>query len=128
MKIHNPLRYNTNRNYEGTEQLREKDGRGIGMSAKRQKRKHNPGTVSIVVIVIAFLVVMSIQILKLKQKDDLLAEREAVLEQQVTEEMERAEELEELDLYTRSMEYIKEMANKMGFVFENEIIFKESGE
>ena len=98
------------------------------MSAKHQKWKHNPGTVSIVVIVLVFLVVMSIQILKLKQKDDLLAEREAVLEQQVTEEMERAEELEELDLYTRSMEYIKEMANKMGLVFENEIIFKESGE
>ena len=99
------------------------------MSAKQhQKWKHNPGTVSIVVIVIAFLVVMSIQILKLKQKDDLLAEREAILEQQVTEEMERAEELEELDLYTRSMEYIREMANKMGLVFENEIIFKESDE
>ena len=98
------------------------------MSAKRQKQKHNPGTICIVVIVIAFLVVMSVQILKLKQKDNLLAERQEMLELQVTEEMERAEELEELHLYTRSMDYIKEMANKMGLVFENEIIFKESDE
>lgn len=98
------------------------------MSAKRGKKKHNPGTVSIVIIVLAFLVVMSIQIYKLKEKDALLAEREENLEQQLEDEMERAEELEDLDLYTRSMEYIKEMANKLGLVFENEIIFKESDE
>ncbi len=98
------------------------------MSAKRRKKKQNPGTISIVFIVLVFLVVMSIQIYKLKEKDEQLAEREEILEQQLTEEMERAEELEELDVYTRSMEYIKEMANKLGLVFENEIIFKESGE
>lgn len=98
------------------------------MSAKRGKKKHNPGTISIVFIVLVFLAVMSVQIYKLKEKDDLLAEREEVLEQQLEDEMERAEELEDLDLYTRSMEYIKEMANKLGLVFENEIIFKESDE
>ena len=102
----------------------------MNMSAKRHrnKKKQNPGTISIVIIVLAFLVVMSIQIFKLKEKDDQLAEREQMLEQQLADEVERAEELEELDLYTRSMEYIKEMANKLGLVFENEIIFKESDE
>ena len=98
------------------------------MSAKRRKGGRNTGTMSIVFIVLVFVVVMSIQILKLKQKDELLLEREQTLEQQLAEEEARAEELKELDLYTRSMEYIKDMANKMGLVFENEIIFKESGE
>ena len=98
------------------------------MSAKGGKKKMNLGTISIVIIVLAFLVVMSIQIMKLKEKDDLLAERETMLQQQLADEVERAEELEDLDLYTKSMEYIKEMANKLGLVFENEIIFKESGE
>lgn len=98
------------------------------MSAKRRRKKQNPGTISIVIIVLAFLVVMSIQIFRLKEKDDILSERENMLEQQLADEMERAEELEELDLYTKSMEYIKEMANKLGLVFENEIIFKESDE
>ena len=98
------------------------------MRAKRRKKKYNPGTVSIVIIVLAFLVVMSVQIYKLKEKDKLLAEREAMLQQQLEEELERAEEMEDLDLYTRSMEYIKEMANRLGLVFENEIIFKESDE
>ena len=98
------------------------------MAAKRRKKGYNAGTTSIIFIVLIFLVVMSVQIYKLKEKDKLLAEREEMLMQQLDEELLREEELEELDLYTKSMEYIKDMANKLGLVFENEIIFKESGE
>ena len=98
------------------------------MAEKRKKGGNNAGTLSIIFIVLVFVVVMSIQIYKLKEKDKLLAEREQSLMQQLTEEMLREEELKELDLYTRSMEYIKDMANKLGLVYENEIIFKESGE
>ena len=96
------------------------------MAGKRKKNGH--GAVNIIFIVLVFVVVMSIQIYKLKEKDDTLAEREQNLMQQLEEELKREEELEELDLYTRSMEYIKDMANKLGLVYENEIIFKESGE
>lgn len=96
------------------------------MAGKRKKNGH--GAMSIIFIVLVFVVVMSIQIYKLKEKDDTLAEREQNLMQQLEEELKREEELEELDLYTRSMEYIKDMANKLGLVYENEIIFKESGE
>lgn len=98
------------------------------MAGKRKKSGNNAGTLSIIFIVLVFVVVMSIQIYKLKEKDRLLAEREQNLMQQLTEEMLREEELKELDLYTRSMEYIKDMANKLGLVYENEIIFKENGE
>ena len=98
------------------------------MAGKRRKNGNNAGTLSIIFIVLVFVAVMSIQIYKLKEKDKLLAEREENLMQQLTEEMEREEELKELDLYTKTMEYIKDMANKLGLVFENEIIFKESGE
>lgn len=98
------------------------------MAGRRKRKGNNAGTMSIIFIVLVFVVVMSIQIYKLKEKDKLLAEREQNLMQQLTEEMQREEELKELDLYTRSMEYIKDMANKLGLVYENEIIFKESGE
>ncbi len=98
------------------------------MREKRRKTGRNAGTVSIIFIVLVFLVVMSIQIYKLKEKDDLLKEREENLEQQLADEQQRATELEELDLYTKTTEYIKDMANKLGFVFENEILFKESDE
>lgn len=96
------------------------------MAGKRRKSGNNAGTMSIIFIVLVFLVVMSIQIYKLKEKADALADREEHLMQQLTEEMLREEELEALDLYTKSIEYIKEMANKLGLVFENEIIFKEN--
>lgn len=98
------------------------------MSRKGRKKRHNAGTISIVVIVLGFLLIMSVQIYKLKQKDDLYAEREQNLVQQIEDEQERASELEEMDLYTQSMEYIKDMANRLGLVFDNEIIFKESNE
>ena len=98
------------------------------MAQKRRKSGYNAGAKSIIFIVLIFVAVMSIQIYKLKEKDKLLAEREELLTQQLTEEQLREEELEEFDLYTKSMEYIKDMANKLGLVFENEIIFKESDE
>ena len=98
------------------------------MAGKRRRKGNNAGTKSIIFIVLVFVAVMSIQIYKLKEKDDILAEREQNLMQQLEEELQREEELKELDLYTRSMEYIKDMANKLGLVYENEIIFKESGE
>lgn len=98
------------------------------MSARRRNNGRNAGMVSILFIVLIFLAAMSIQIYKLKERDALLAEREQNLEQQLSEEQDRAEELKELDLYTKTEAYIKEMANRMGLVFDNEIIFKERGE
>jgi cell division protein DivIC len=98
------------------------------MAGKRRKNGRNAGAKSIIFIVLVFVVVMSIQIYKMKEKDAILAEREQNLILQLEEELKREEELKELDLYTRSMEYIKDMANTLGLVYENEIIFKESGE
>ena len=63
------------------------------MSRKARKKRHNAGTISIVVIVLGFLLIMSVQIFKLKQKDDLYAEREENLMQQLEDEQERASEL-----------------------------------
>ena len=78
------------------------------MSRKGHKKGYNAGTISIVVIVFAFLLIMTVQISKNLQKIDQLAEREQNLEQQIEDETERASELEEMDLYTQSIEYIKD--------------------
>ena len=98
------------------------------MKKKKQGRGLNAGTISIMFIVLVFVAVLGMQIYKLKEKDDLLSEREENLKDQLAQESERAEELEKLDLYTQTMEYIKEMANKLGLVLDNEIIFKENDE
>ena len=94
------------------------------MSRIGKRKGYNKGTVGILLIVVAFLVVMSVQIYKLKIKDAMYAEREQNLKDQLAAETQRAEELEEMELYIKSEDYIKDMANKLGLVFENEIIFR----
>ncbi|MBO5657620.1 MAG: septum formation initiator family protein, partial [Agathobacter sp.] len=59
---------------------------------------------------------------------EIYAEKEEELKDQIAQEEDRATELEEMDLYTKSIEYIKDMANRLGLIFGNEIIFKEDSE
>ena len=86
------------------------------MSTRRRRQRKN-GTVSIAIIVLAFLIVMSVQIFKLKQKEAAYA----------AQETERSEEIESLADYVQSDQYIIDMAHsKLGLAYDNEIIFKES--
>lgn len=94
--------------------------------SRRRKRRRNTGTIAISVIVLAFLVVMSIQIYRLKQKDAEYAVREQELLQEYQEETQRAEEIDNLEEYMKSSEYIEDVAkSKLGLTYKNEIIFKE---
>ena len=96
------------------------------MSTRRRRQRKN-GTVSIAIIVLAFLIVMSVQIFKLKQKEAAYAAQEAELKEAYEQETERAEEIERLADYVQSDQYIIDMAHsKLGLAYDNEIIFKES--
>lgn len=96
------------------------------MSTRRRRQRKN-GTVSITIIVLAFLIVMSVQIFKLKQKEAAYAAQEAELKEAYEQETERAEEIESLADYVQSDQYIIDMAHsKLGLAYDNEIIFKES--
>ena len=78
------------------------------------------------VIVIAFLMVMTIQIGRLKEMDAAYAAQEKELQQQYEEAQARAEKLDETAAYMKSNEYIEDVAkSKLGLAYENEIIFKE---
>ncbi len=98
------------------------------MSRKRKNKGLNAGTVSVAFIVLIFVAVMSIQIYKLKEKDEVLAETEENLQEQLSELIEESKEIEEYNLFTQTIDYIVEMAHKLGLVFENETIFKENDE
>ena len=65
------------------------------MSRKGRKKGYSAGTICIGLIVLAFLAIMSVQIYKLKQKDEMYAQREQNLLEQLAEESQRAEELED---------------------------------
>ena len=85
--------------------------------------------ISIIIIVLALLVALSVQIYRLKQKDEAYSKQEEELLQQYAEETERAVELGELEAYIQTTQYIEDIANsKLGLAYDNEIIFKESDE
>lgn len=97
------------------------------MSVRKRRQRRSAGTLSVTVIVIAFLVVMSIQIFRMKQKDEAYAAQEKKLMQQYEAETERTKEIDELAEYMQTKQYIEDVAtSKLGLAYENEIIFKES--
>lgn len=91
------------------------------------KRKNGRGrAMGIGLIVIVFIAVMVVQIYRIKQKDNEYAAKEQELLREYQEETERASELEELETYMSSAEYIEDIAkSKLGLIYDNEIIFKE---
>ena len=89
-------------------------------------KRRNPGTVSVLLIVVIFLVVMAVQIYRLEQKDKAYEVKQKELEQMMAEEEERSGEIEKLAEYMKSDAYIEDVAkSKLGLTYENEIIFKE---
>ncbi len=101
------------------------------MKGKRRSRhaSRGSGTISVSIIVLVFLTVMAVQIYQMKQKDEAYAAQEDLLQEQYEEETQRAEELVELEAYMQSDEYIEDTAkNRLGLVYDNEIIFKETQE
>jgi cell division protein DivIC len=72
-------------------------------------------------------VVVGINSISLKQKNATYAAREQELLAQIADEDARTLELEELATYTKTKKYAEEVAkDKLGLVYENEIIFQES--
>jgi cell division protein DivIC len=97
------------------------------MSRKRNKKNKSAGTVGIGFFVMLFLAVMAVQIYRVKQKDDAYAEQMEELQAQLDAENERSTELDELEEYMKSDEYIEDTAkSKLGLAYDNEIIFKET--
>lgn len=77
---------------------------------------------SVIVVLIATLSVASIS-LHAKNKEYMA--QEAELEAQIKAETNRAEEIDELEEYVGTDEYVEDVAKeKLGLVYPNEILFK----
>jgi cell division protein DivIC len=77
--------------------------------------------------IMALVVVVGINSISLKQKNATYEAREQELIAQIAQEDDRTKELEELATYTKTKKYAEEVAKeKLGLVYENEIIFQES--
>lgn len=94
--------------------------------AYRKRRQNRFGMFLTGVVVLMMVVVVSIRSNELQAKCAVYAAREAELKQQIEAEKARTEEIEEYRKYTQTKKYAEEVAkDKLGLVYEGEIIFKE---
>lgn len=85
------------------------------------------GKICIGIILAVFVAVMTIQINKVYQKDQEKIAEEQELREQLQYELDRQEALEEYQEYIESPEYVEDIAeSKLGLLYENQIIFRES--
>ena len=90
------------------------------------RRANQTGKMCVTLIVLALIGVMSVQIVNLYQKDQQLIAQEKLLQKQMETELSRQHEIEEYEAYTKTQEYVEEIAkSKLGLVYKDEIIFKE---
>ncbi len=93
---------------------------------RRRRNENRLGMVMAISAILMIIVVVGINSLSLRQKQDKYAAREQELLQQIAQEEARTEELKALDTYTKTKKYAEEVAkDKLGLVYENEIIFQE---
>ncbi len=93
---------------------------------RRNRKSNRTGTVCISLIVFTLLIVMSVQILNLHAKNQEYMSQENNLQQQLEDETERQDDLKDYEAYTKTQDYIEDIAkSKLGLVHNNEIVFKE---
>ena len=98
-------------------------------SRRRRLRKgmrgHRQSVFAIMTVLILLVVVVSANAVTLRAKEKAYIAQEMELAEQIEEEKARAKEIDELEKYVGTDEYIEEVAKeKLGLVHENEIIFK----
>ena len=92
---------------------------------KMHRRRPNLGAWGIIVIVLAVFAVSAVGSIQLKQRNRTYLEREEALLEAIAAEERRAEEISDLEAYTRTKKYVEDVAKeKLGLVYEDEIIFK----
>ena len=98
----------------------------MGRYRKRKKKENRMGKLCVSGIVFMFLIVMSIQIVKLYKEDQTYIAKEKELNEQLEDATEEQQQLADYEQYTQSQQYIEEGAkSKLGLVYNNEIVFKE---
>lgn len=94
---------------------------------RAQQEQNTIARVCISLMLIVFMIAMTAQIQGVYDKRQEYIEKQAELEQQLLNEQERKAALEEYKAYIESQEYVEDVAeSKLGLLYENQIIFRES--
>lgn len=95
-------------------------------AAYRKQRQNFFGMFLAFLVVVMLMVVVFVKSIELKEKKAYYEQKEQALMEQIAEEEERASEIEEYGKYTQTKKYIEDVAKeKLGLVYEGEIIFKD---
>ena len=94
--------------------------------AYRKRRQNRMSMLLVTMVVVMIIVVVSISSVQLKAKNREQQQTMENLSTQIAEEEKRSEEIEDYRKYTQTKKYAEEVAKeKLGLVYEGEIIFKE---
>lgn len=95
---------------------------------RRQSRhvnRHKRSMLAVSAVIVLLMAVVSANAVSLLEKDRTYQAQEIELEKQIDAEKERSVQIDELEKYVGTDEYVEEVAkDKLGLVNENEIIFK----
>lgn len=92
---------------------------------KKRMQRHKRSVLAVCAVIALLFVVVSVNSVTLKAKERVYQAQELELEEQIEEEKARAKEIEDLDEYVGTDEYVEDVAKeKLGLIHENEIIFK----
>ena len=79
----------------------------------------------VLMVVLVMMLVVAVNNRDLKAKLASYQEKEKNLEEQITYEKQRAEEIREFEKYTKTKKFIEEIAReKLGLVYEDEILIQ----
>lgn len=94
--------------------------------AYRKRRQNGFSMFLVTLVVLMIMVVVAVRSVELKQKIAVVATKEEQLNAQIEAEKRRAEEIAEYRKYTQTKAFMEEVAkDKLGLVYEGEIVFKE---
>ena len=92
---------------------------------RRTKRKKKYTTRIVTLVLLLVVVVLGFNVIKLYRKNEACIQKKAALEEQYEIQLERKDNLSAMEEFTKTLEYVEQVAReKLGMVFKNEIIFK----
>ena len=92
-----------------------------------RRRDQRKGMILVVLVVSILMIVVAVKGMELMNTLSEWEAMETVLEERITEQINRADEIAEYEKYTQTRKFIEEIAkDKLGLVYGDEIIFRNS--
>lgn len=91
----------------------------------RREFQHKISVIGITGVIVLLAVILSVGSISLHEKNEEFKAQESALAKQLEAEKSRSEEIDELEEYVGTDEYVQDVAKeKLGLVNPNEILFK----